>query len=267
MVKTFISNFHDMSLKKKIGLITAIALTVASLIALPVMAWFTNRKSIATVTAVNAPSVLYINAAHNEDIINLDLDNIDVSPLNKDANGNRIKKQSYVFCVAGTDADAFNLQLAYTTNNQFEYKLYAANVSTTASNGALTYTTQEHFDYMPGKNISDYAAGTVLYVTPDGEALSGTYKNKVADTDNWILGASNDSYKQSTYDSTDHFEKHAMPVYWQTTTAQETELNNNKEFCNYFIIEVSWENAVANDANYDNSNETDIIYITAKSTS
>ena len=36
MIKTFLySNFHDMSLKKKIGLITAIALTVASLIALP----------------------------------------------------------------------------------------------------------------------------------------------------------------------------------------------------------------------------------------
>ena len=112
---------------------------------------------------------------------------------------------------------------------------------------------------MPGKNISDYAAGTVLYVTPDGEALSGTYKNKVADTDNWILEQVTILINNLHMIRQITFEKHAMPVYWQTTTAQETELNNNKELCNYFIIEVSWENAVANDANYDNSNETDII--------
>ena len=39
---------------------------------------------------------------------------------------------------------------------------------------------------------------------------------------------------------------------------------SNKEFLNYYILEVSWARALANDPNLTNSKETDMIYITAK---
>ena len=273
-----IKAIKKMKTSKKISLLIALVLTMAIVAIVPTLAWFSYQRKIATVTAVNAPSLLYINAAHNEDLINLDMDSIDVSPDNKDAGGNRITKKEFIFCVAGSDTNSYKgsdtnsykLQLAFTTNNQFEYKLYHAAATDVPRDGALTYKTNEHNEYIPGGPVAnaDYNLGTQLYVyKTDSVAITGTYKNDTNDAQNWLLGKTDDQYKIDTYSAYNKIEKHDMPVYWQTDAAISTSLNENKEFCHYYILEVSWEEAVDNDARYDNSNETDIIYITAKSSS
>lgn len=117
MNKVF-KHFKELPSRRKIGVAVALSLTVVTMIAFPVYAWFSNQKKLGDLERVDTPTKLFITSAARDDIKYLTLTDIQVT-------GNDTKKY-YVFGVSGKSASYYNLQLAYTTNNQFEYFIYPA---------------------------------------------------------------------------------------------------------------------------------------------
>ena len=103
-----------------------IAVTLAALVlalALPVLSWFAANKPLLSYAPVTSPEALYIGAGHRdaergtfEDIRYLYFNGVNAGEAYSD----------HVFCVYGTAISGFHVQLAFTTNNQFEYELYVA---------------------------------------------------------------------------------------------------------------------------------------------
>ena len=136
-MKNIIKKFSELTLSKKIQLITALVLTTGLLIAIPVYAWFNRQKKAAEMFKVEYPNSLYINAAHREDKCYLKLDGININGYAKDTitgelltnnSGEKIKvtKYQYIFSVSGSSTNVFTLQMAHTNNNLFKYTLYEA---------------------------------------------------------------------------------------------------------------------------------------------
>ena len=87
------------------------------LVALPVYAWFTHKRSIALTTKINAPTQLYITAGNKESVANLEMADIDVE---------NDSYKDFVFGIGGADVQQYQIQLAHTTNIPFEYEIYRA---------------------------------------------------------------------------------------------------------------------------------------------
>lgn len=122
---------------RKIGIATASLCTATLAIGIIVYAWFNHEREIAKMQKVKAPEQLYINAAHAEDAVFFKLSGIEYNTYWKTvegANDEICYYKDYVFSVSGEYVDSFTLQLAHTTNNEFEYKIYEANRSTTVPN-------------------------------------------------------------------------------------------------------------------------------------
>ena len=107
MTKSIFGKFRKLEKKKKLQLVIAVALSVVLLVALPVYAWFTHKRSIALTTKINAPTQLYITAGR-------------------------------------ADVQQYQIQLAHTTNIPFEYEIYRAkSVSETEKSEAVVYVSDE----------------------------------------------------------------------------------------------------------------------------
>ena len=65
MTKSIFGKFRKLEKKKKLQLVIAVSISVVLLVALPVYAWFTHKRSIALTTKINAPTQLYITAGNN----------------------------------------------------------------------------------------------------------------------------------------------------------------------------------------------------------
>ena len=116
MTKSILEKFRKLEKKKKLQLVIAVSISVVLLVALPVYAWFTHKRSIALTTKINAPTQLYITAG------------------NKD----------FVFGIGGADVQQYQIQLAHTTNIPFEYEIYRAkSVSETEKSEAVVYVSDE----------------------------------------------------------------------------------------------------------------------------
>ena len=115
MAESIFGKFRKMEKKKKRQLVIAVSLSVVLLVALPVYAWFTHKRSIALTTKINAPTQLYITAGNKESVANLEMADIDVE------NGSY---KDFVFGIGGTDVQNYQIQLAHTTNIPFEYEIY-----------------------------------------------------------------------------------------------------------------------------------------------
>lgn len=192
-------------------------------------AWFTNQRKLATITKVNAPISLVIGAGAKESSLNIDLGGIDVE--------DESKKKDFVFSVYSDESvEKYKLQLAHTSNIEFEYTIYKA---------------EEHMTD-PGNDRTEYVdeSGITRYYTKKGDALSGRYLNlngKIADK----------SLHDISYDEYKKVQNNAEPLYWQTDNVIEPINNGLSGFLDYYILEISWnENAV-------NNKETDMIYLTA----
>ncbi len=238
-MKKAISYFRKLSTAKKIQFCLASLTTLAVIVAIPIAAWFTHEKKLAVLTKVNAPSSLYINAANKEDIVNLDMSKIDTEASE---NGEPVTKKEYVFCVRGDHVDKYDLQLAHTTNIPFEYQIYAAAEDST--NGTVVYQ---------GKD------GEHKYKKTGSSPINGGYLN-VTDQSTRIIA--NGSLKSRSYDNTDSVQKYADAAYWKADTITTTQDQNN-EFCDYYILEVSWSRTEGDPHYVTNDKETDMIYITA----
>ena len=276
--------------RHKTQLVVALLLTVALLVAIPVAAWFANRREIVKLQRISSPNSLFLSAAHREDSQCFEINGIDADELVVDGYGNKIldldgKEQKithkdYVFCVTGDSVDKFMIQLAYTTNNPFTYEVYAAEELRT--NPRISGVAVDYVDYeykgigvtgMPEITDAPVSPSTHLYyridtsVTEGGAA--GKYNGRYLNLVNTSSGPdANGTYHEQTYDEYSSSKVHhdAEPVYWQATnvSAIPGQSNPNKlNFSRNFILRVSW-----NESELDNTlKETDIVYITVKATS
>lgn len=230
MAESIFGKFRKMKKKKKRQLVIAVSLSVVLLVALPVYAWFTHKRSIALTTKINAPTQLYITAGNKESVANLEMADIDVE------NGSY---KDFVFGIGGTDVQTYQIQLAHTTNIPFEYEIYRAkSVSKTEKSAeAVVY-------------VSD-SDDTFYYDKAGDNPISGKYLNRDGSE---ILA--NSTLHEKSYDSYGNVQKNAEALYWQSDGLSVNDAEN--PFCDYFIIRVKWNDKVQN------NKETDMVYLTVQ---
>ncbi len=297
-VKKMIGGFKGMPAKQRVQIVAALIVTIVFLVSIPTVAWFNYQRRIAKLQKIEAPNVLYLNAAHREDSINFEINGIDAEDDIVDGYGNpvydsssrttKITHKDYVFSVTGEAVNKFTIQLAYTTNNPFSYELYSAKelleseVTKTANSEAdfVTYTlNQSGVDSnLPSVSGSQYhndaSYGETLYYkidtseTDGGEAVAGKY-NLTYLNRSWDSNSNEDAdltYHSSTYDTYSTVHKDAEPVYCQARNVSAIPGSNNLEkeaFARTFILRVTWDpGELDNDLK-----ETDIIYISVKAQS
>ena len=137
-MNTIIQKFKDLSAAVKAEIIVAAVLTLILIAALPGYAWFSNQKKIAKLAKIKAPDELYINAAHKEDIINLDMTSVDVTRKYTTTSGGTVTEhditsQSFVFSVSGEWVNSYTLQIEHTTNNPFTYTICEGRIFTSVA--------------------------------------------------------------------------------------------------------------------------------------
>lgn len=268
-MKNMIEKFKGLTVSKKIQIIVAMIFTIALIVTMPVYAWFTNQKKAAEMFKVEYPNALYINAAHREDQVNFALDGINVNAYQLNADGSikevngtplKITEERYVFSVSGSNTNQFVLQMAHTNNNLFTYKIYSATEQTTEPNSG-TYVkykaTGDHTEndmVFTGDTVSKN--DTLYYVK--GAEVSGGYLNMDSGASVAKSGTSNAEYYK-TYGSNTNVESHAVPSYWQATI--DADQGANKQFCKYFILEVTWNNTVQATQT---TKETDLVYFSVQ---
>ena len=230
MAESIFGKFRKMEKKKKRQLVIAVSLSVVLLVALPVYAWFTHKRSIALTTKINAPTQLYITAGNKESVANLEMADIDVE------NGTY---KDFVFGIGGADVQNYQIQLAHTMNIPFEYEIYRAkSVSETEKSAeAVVY-------------VSD-SDDTFYYDKAGDNPISGKYLNRDGSE---ILA--NSTLHEKSYDTYSNVQKNAEALYWQSDTLAVND--KGRPFCDYFIIRVKWNDKVQN------NKETDMVYLTVQ---
>ena len=172
MYKKIKNMFHTLSGGKKVSLILAFVLAGALVIMVPTLAWFSYQRGMGDMQYVDSPMELYITAGNGEDLSYLNLFDIKVTDPNKDC-------EYYVFGVCGTDATGYNLQLAYTTNNQFEYFIYPAKEVASTASYLVDYTAHNE-DGSPGE-VHYYA------IDPDNIVTTGYTGNASGDESSIVI--------------------------------------------------------------------------------
>lgn len=230
MAESIFGKFRKMEKKKKRQLVIAVSLSVVLLVALPVYAWFTHKRSVALTTKINAPTQLYITAGNKESVANLEMADIDVE------NGSY---KDFVFGIGGADVQQYQIQLAHTTNIPFEYEIYRAKSVQEADkdDDTVVYVSDEE--------------NKTFYYKIDGNKISGHYLNQQGSE---ILA--NSTLHEKSYDSYGNVQKNAEALYWQSVDLSVNDAE--KPFCDYFIIRVKWNDKVQN------NKETDMVYLTVQ---
>ena len=206
--------------------------------------WFSHTRDIRTISKIENPTAINISSGNKENYICLDLAGLNLT--------SEEQYKDFVFGVSGLNVNHYRLQLAYTTNNQLEFAVYRANFTENAA--PAPDGNQGVVDYYMHDGSNDHV---IYYIPSSGSPLSGTFLNKKNDE---ILGKdSPDSFYNDTYGTYGNVNQYAVPIYWQTGMIDSENVDGwTREFCDYFILRVSWQGARSN------NKETDIIYITAR---
>ena len=199
---TLLTTVKSVIKNKKKQFVTALLLTITLLVGYPTYSWFKYQRSIERFEKISTPNSLYITAGRLEDSKYFEIDNVDVTAYWYDDEGiadSRVTYQDYVFSVAGDYVSSYTLQLAHTTNNNYKYEIFRADVTDTKPAGILgkdyiEYTLTDKYDPATMEEISenhtygDVAAGNKLY-----------YKVKLADdgVTKVSLNGSGTSYQQA----------------------------------------------------------------------
>lgn len=218
---------------QKRQLILALVVTCLLAVALATLAWLNHVRSLQTATRVYVPT-LWIDNVHGTNAMNLG--EIDVQNAEwYTAAGNPCRR--YVFAVCSNSPDTFRVQLAYTTNIGFEYKLYPAREGSSVD-----------------KDKSIPVTGS------DGNTYQYSYSSQ--------LGGEAAQNHNATYGNYDTKKVHpaAEPTYW-VSGAQNLDPEKdghavryeNGTYARYFVLEVSWDSALKN------NKETDMVYLMAQS--
>ena len=267
-MKNIISKLRAVPLKRKLQAAAAAVVTIAFAAVFQSYAWFSEQKKAAEMFKVKHPDLLYLNAAHGEDQIYFNLGNIDIYLQDEngnfvDASGNRLADgvppvratNRYVFSVSGSNTTAFTLQLAYTTNNDLEYRVYnAAELDTKPSGDHVDYVLHE--DDPSTASVNEASVETHRYYTK-GSQVSFNKMNPDSTNSHLALADSSNRYYSANYGSGSLVHENAVPMYEQGSVSTDT----TDEFCKYFILEV--ERAEGN-SNYQLDKETDIVYISVE---
>jgi len=289
-VTKVIRKIRDLSTLTKIEIVVALILTIVMCAAIPVYAWFTNQKKIAELAKIKAPDELYINAAHKEDIINLDMTSVDVTKkYTTTDNGvlteHDITSQSFVFSVSGEWVNSYTLQIEHTTNNPFKYTICEGEIYKSIAemkvkhsdcedrndDGSLKYIEYRAtnvYDTAEMQKITNWGddgltieTGQLYYIWIGDEVKNknnqtGGYLNqKGSGTDNRYA---NDTYLEKSYESGTKYQKYAKPLFWQLKNIKASE--TKAPFYNTYVIKIDWT-GVNNITDY--KKETDIFYISA----
>ena len=229
------------------GLTLLIALAIFIVSA---FAWFALGRTLASYAPVARPESLFIGAGHrnydstNHEFTDDHFENIRYLYFNGIDLDEGIDYYDYVFCIFGTTISGYRLQIAYTTNNQFDYEIYPASESTVSSAGAVEYTTHE-------------ATPHTYYYSVSGAKLTGSFLN--LDTSVQDEKIANQVKHTATYGSYNAVDKYGEPLYWQTPTINVEQAARRHDFIHYYILRV-----IVNDKE-NNDRETDVICIAAKS--
>lgn len=258
-LNNIIKKLNKLQTAEKIKILIASLLTLTVLIAVPVLAWFSNQRRIATMAKINSPAKLSIRSGYSEDIIHFQMSGINVG------SGSSAGSQPFVFCIEGEDITNYKIQVAHTTNIDFTYKVYKAHSN---PEGEVVYVDESGTERRYSKSEE--------FVTDPTSPCYGDYIN--GDTVGGRIIANN-HYTEKSYDADEHLQKYAEPLYWQTITAidafgvDEHDVSYNeyasfhpdepteRKFLNFYILEVSWS---ADTFPNGNDKETDLIYITAQ---
>ena len=282
-MKKIIVKFKKMSARNKAMLIVSVLLTVGIIIALPTYAWFTNQKKAAEMYKIQYPNSLYINAAHREDHMYFDLDELDVEEYFMGDNGLPINyaeegqtplymqktHRLYAFSVSGEGTTKFTLQLAHTNNNELTYTIYEAAQTDVKPSMGFENFDWVHYVRHTGANdnsenpltFSDDLTVADAYYTKVTEITWGTIKNPHESDSILAKKDASDKYYAKTYGEENlNVQDNAVPTYWQAdiTLSRSDFGRNSKQFHKYYILEVSW------DSRQKNSKETDLIYLAVK---
>lgn len=208
-------------------------------------AWLYFERRAMAIKEIADPTAINISAGNHENYMYIDLSGIDLyDGTYKD----------FVFGISGTNINTFQMQLAFTTNNQFTFEVYRAKEGSAPSGvtpiGEVFYITHES------------TPRTLKYYTTEDQLLNGTLVNQKGDAnlgkDQTDSTGDTKNYYEKTYDDYNNVDKYAIPLYWQINDIVPTDVENH-EFCNYFILRVKWDSE-----NRTNNKETDILYISAK---
>ena len=266
----------------------AITLLAVILLAVPIAAWLTYRRDLGVIQFIDTPGDLYITAGHGESLEYLNLRDINVTDAEKDCT-------YIVFGVRGSDASGYNLQFAYTTNNQFEYFLYpATQTDSSDANTLVEYISHEEVDgdfptyyykidtsVINNTNSSGYLTnasnktgliwnGSVIrnqnapaevslnFLNLDSSAVDGNSKSVIM---------ADDSRHTDTYGSYSsvNVQDFAEPIYMQVDYLK-SGMGLDKKILDYYILEISWKKLKDSGATLTNDRESDIIYISVEAT-
>lgn len=305
-MKKIKEKFKNLSVSRRVQLVAALVVTIALLIAAPTVAWFSYQREIIKLQKVDSPNSLYLSAAHREAEANFLIDGINADTLVVDYQGTKILDQNnkeqkithmdYVFCVTGDAVDEFTIQLAYTTNNPFEYEIYAAKeLSEEEMLAEVTSTAGQEYPYVQYTLTGDRVAGlptltsdannnyhldaaspAKLYykidtTVSDNFATDGKYTGDYLNLDTADTNGTNQNalasgtYHTKTYDQYSNVHIDSEPVYWQTKRVSAipgTSNSNKQAFSRHFILRVKWDAGTLDNT----TKETDIVYITIKAT-
>lgn len=289
---TMINKFKKMSVRTKIEIVVALILTVMFVLGIKSYAWFTNQKKMAELAKIKAPDELYVNAAHKEDIINLDMTSVDVTKKytsldNGVLTEHDITSQSYVFSVSGEWVNSYTLQIEHTTNNPFKYTICEGEIyksiadmklkhpnceERNAGDGSLKYVEYRAtnvYDTAEMQKITNWQddglsieTGKLYYIWIGDEIKNknnqtGSYFNQTGSgTDNRYA---NDLFLDKSYEQGTHYQKYAKPLIWQLKNIKASD-NKTAPFYNTYVIKIDWT-GVENITDY--KKETDIFYISA----
>ena len=171
--------FVNLSKGKKIQVVIASILTVCAFAAAPVYAWFRWQQQAARYDKISSPNSLYICAARREDAKYFDIGRVDVKAYWKDSNQvaqQRATYQDYVFSVAGDYVTSYSLQLAHTTNNNYTYTIYRADVTNENPASDTKYLGRDFIEYdihnsFDPAEIADIAESPVYEDLETGDSL------------------------------------------------------------------------------------------------
>lgn len=233
----------------RVNMIITFVLIIVLLGCITTYAWLFYEKRAIAIKEISDPTAINISAGNKENYMYIDLSGIDLSDGTY---------KDFVFGVSGTNINSYQLQLSYTTNNQFEFEVYRAteltNGSIPANNtGVVLYTTHD-----ANPTVKTYITGA--NATPLAGTLVNEYNDSNLGKNKSQSNGDNPNYYSKTYGNYDKVDKYAVPLYWQKSSIIPLSVDEHNSFCDYFILRVKWQQS----SNNTNNKETDILYISAR---
>lgn len=219
---------------KKKALMLVVA-AVATILVVPVLAWFYFQRSLQTITMIDEPLPLEIGAGDARDITELELSNIDVTEK---------KYHDVVFCVYSSQLLSYNIQLAHTTNIGFSYTIYPAQKTSDSGLDPVKYMDENYYI-----DVNQHVDGKYLNLE----------KNNTSDR---AVAVNSGVYHNNTYGSYNSIQTYAEPLYWKNNGILSLPQNRDERgyYINYYVLRISWDNTVRN------NKETDMVYLMAEAT-